>query len=67
MPIRPAPFVLVCNQCHWSKTFAPRSDCLIKGLDYVEQCPVCGCRELNRKEPTTSDLLIMKLKQILKP
>ena len=42
MPIKPQPFVLECPKCHWSKAFAPKSDCMIRGLDWVSECPVCG-------------------------
>ncbi len=31
MPIKPRPFTVVCEDCHWKKTVAPRSDALMPG------------------------------------
>lgn len=61
MPIRPKPFVLECTKCHWKKIFSPRSDCLMKGIDYVDTCLVCGCRDLDRRAPNKLELLLSKI------
>ena len=45
MPVRPAPTTYSCPVCGWSKTVSPRSDALEPG-DYYDQCPDCGCTEL---------------------
>lgn len=47
--IKPHPFKLMCKQCGWSKTFAPKSDVLIEGLNYLNSCPKCGNSELEHK------------------
>lgn len=41
MPIKPGPFTFVCEDCHWKKTVAPRSDALLPG-DGFATCPKCG-------------------------
>ncbi len=61
MPIKPKPFVLECPRCHWKKVFSPKSDCLIKGIDYVDKCPVCSCSDLARRAPSTLELLLSKI------
>lgn len=46
--IKPQPFELICKQCGWRKTFAPRSDAFIEGHDYVSNCPKCNYCNLER-------------------
>lgn len=46
MPIPPRPHTYRCTACHWSKTVAPRSDALIRGIDHFDACPTCGHRPL---------------------
>ena len=47
--IKPQPYELICNNCGWRKSFAPLSDVLIPGRDYVDACPECGNDELQQK------------------
>lgn len=68
MPVKPKPFVLECTQCHWEKVFAPRSDCFIGGVDFVQQCPVCGNQSLKCRKPNAIELITvqanMKLREL---
>ena len=64
MPIKPQPFVLECPKCNWSKAFAPKSDCMIRGLDWVSECPVCGHGELKRREPNAIEQFMLKLGRV---
>ncbi|WP_404418824.1 hypothetical protein [Marinospirillum sp.] len=47
--IKPQPYELICKKCGWSKTFAPASDVIQLGRDYVSACPECGNSELQHK------------------
>ena len=48
MPIKPRPFPFVCEDCHWKKTMAPRSDALMPG-DWFVTCPKCGSTALKMR------------------
>lgn len=47
--IKPQAYELICKKCGWRKSFAPLSDALIPGRDYVDACPKCGNNELQHK------------------
>lgn len=49
MAWKPQPFALHCNECRWSKRYAPRSDLIWEGM-IPEKCPRCGSAHLERKE-----------------
>lgn len=49
MPIKPKSFTLVCEDCNWKKTIAPRSDALRPGEWFVV-CPRCGSTDLKMRE-----------------
>ena len=48
MPIRPPPTTYVCPVCGWTKTVAPRSDCLMPGDSFVA-CPACSHEPLEQR------------------
>lgn len=61
--IKPQPFELICKQCGWSKTFAPRSDAFIEGHDYVSNCPKCGNSEMEHKAAGPVKGLLAELRE----
>ncbi len=58
MPIKPPPSRYQCPSCNWSKVVRPQSDALTP-LDYFDECPKCGEKELlqERYEPNLLDNL----------
>ena len=64
MPIKPKPFTYVCPCCGWKKTVAPTSDDLFVG-EFFDSCPKCGHPELERREPSVIDTVLVKLSQKL--
>lgn len=48
MPMKPRPFTLVCDDCGWKKTVAPRSDALGAG-EWFAHCPKCGSEALSHQ------------------
>lgn len=52
MPVRPAPFTLICPHCRWQRSFHPASDALVIGRDTVAECPKCGSVDLERQRAT---------------
>ena len=48
MPIKPKPFTLVCEDCNWKKTIAPRSDAL-RPSEWFMVCPRCGSTDLKMR------------------
>lgn len=65
MPIPPRPFTLICSQCTWQKTIAPKSDVLLPGRDWFSTCPQCTHPELERRNASQQDLLRLRLAQFL--
>lgn len=61
MSIRPLPYALVCPQCHWSQAFAPASDVLIEGYDFMSTCPKCGCGKLEHRTASPIEMAAAKL------
>ncbi len=64
MPITPKPFTLVCEDCNWKKTIAPRSDALRPGEWFVV-CPRCGSTALRVRaagwlEAAAADFLVRR-------
>lgn len=49
MPIKPKPFTLVCEDCNWKKTIAPRGDAL-RPEDLFVVCPRCGSTDLKMRQ-----------------
>jgi peptide subunit release factor 1 (eRF1) len=49
MPVKPQPSTYECPACGWSKTVAPKSDCLAEGYDYFTTCPKCGSENLESR------------------
>lgn len=47
--IRPSPYNVSCDKCHWSKSFSPQSDVLMPG-ERPKSCPECGNDELIYKQ-----------------
>lgn len=66
MPVPMRPFVLQCPACQWRHTVVPRSDVLSPG-DWVEQCPGCGSRQIERRPATELEVLVARFKQWLAP
>lgn len=65
MPVRPAPFTLICPHCRWQRSFHPASDALVIGRDIVAECPKCGSVDLERKQATYLERLILATHAIL--
>lgn len=59
--IKPQPFKLICKRCGWRKTFAPQSDALVEGSDYLSCCPKCGNSELEHEAAGTVTGLLAEL------
>lgn len=66
MPVPMRPFVLRCLACRWRRTVVPRSDVLFPS-DWVEQCPRCGSRQIERHPAGEIDVLAARFKQWLMP
>ncbi|MEQ5572040.1 hypothetical protein ABN306_04345 [Providencia huaxiensis] len=49
MPVRPALQRFECLECRWHKVTAPRSDALIRGVDFFDVCPHCKNENLVAK------------------
>ena len=60
MPFPPPPYTLVCQKCDWKKTIKPKSDALMLGIDWFQQCPDCGAKDLDERKPTTAELLTLE-------
>lgn len=50
MPVRPPPNTYRCRSCGWQRTFFPRRDCMMEGLDYVTACPRCKSEDIEIKD-----------------
>lgn len=63
--IKPAPYTLKCKECGWSKTFAPHSDVMLRGQDFVSSCPKCSNEDLEHKEAGPVKGLLAELREQL--
>lgn len=66
MPIKPKPWVYVCESCKWNKVISPRSDALLPG-EYYNCCPVCGYKPLKKESVSQlADLMAQMRDKLLK-
>ena len=61
MPIPPRPYTYRCPACYWSKTVAPRSDVLMRGIDHFDACPACGHKPLETQAASAARATIAGL------
>lgn len=60
MPIKPKPFMLVCEDCNWKKAIAPRSDALRPGECFFV-CPWCGGTDLKMREAGWLEAIVVEV------
>lgn len=46
--IKPSPYSANCDDCNWSKSFAPQSDAIMP-RERPKQCPQCGSDKITYK------------------
>lgn len=63
MPVRPAPQRFECPDCRWHKITAPRSDALIRGVDFFDACPHCKNENLVAKPLSFTQEWIRRLQR----
>lgn len=63
MPIPPHPYTLRCPACGWKKTMAPLSDVLRYGVDWLDCCPQCGHKHLQKTQATPFEIALIRLKR----
>lgn len=60
--IKPTPYSVGCDDCNWSKSFAPQSDAIMPG-ERPKQCPGCGSEHITYKP---IDGMLSQLAKLLK-
>lgn len=58
MPVKPEPFVLLCQNCGWRKTIALQSDVIMPG-QMPDYCPQCH-EKLTKKRASWLQKLIVE-------
>lgn len=58
--IKPTPYKVSCEECDWSKSFAPQSDVVMPG-ERPTSCPICNSEKLNYTPLNSISSLLSKL------
>ena len=66
MPLPPPPVTYRCLACHWSKTVMPRSDALMRGIDYFDACQACGHGPLETQAASAARATVAALAEQIK-
>lgn len=61
--IKPTPYKLSCEDCAWSKSFAPQSDAIMPG-ERPKNCPQCDSGKLKYSRVSSIVTLLSKLMRI---